>query len=669
MPRFGTYDFYFYRPVKHGHHFKCKLESFQSIDKDESFLTIWLQDPDKLDTLAERVEARARLKVSAYEDAGWDCPTELKSAEETDGANVILKFFAVHKWRHLDELHRRGWNDLRRIFGWPKEGTADHIVQYAGMQMLDSAYGAMLCIWTTLFLVRYEQLENLKIFRWGMHGAEQEIAPATHQRLPMTVVIVRKEFSDQYRGTVCESGQNLVHWILCLLFMLETIVAADFITSIRSKAFKDSEGSTFGISNVTVVLLAKYAVTLNIKLVDFIWTPLSTWLSQKENWRTETDLKSQMVVKLFAVKFVVFYYPFAFTIFVQPYEAEGQEGGQKHLTYLELQAVKRFLEEMLLAYKVSYARQRAVIFVFHIESLNLATKLILFIVSERVTCQEPYLNMPSYHIDAKASEKSHAEHDNAIMDSTRWQKQSRNWEILEVLMALKKGLEGLMGSKTVAQLRIQEHNEKAQSQRLRKITEGSVIHVEFGQSLEKKKDKQGLAQDMAGAAQSVATDGLAWPKSKHEPRLVDLKLDKPLGRGYFGEVWRGYRAGRSSTPVWAVKKIPLSLIEIDIMRSLRHPHIVELHFRMEFAEGGGMFDLLSKYGKFSCELAARHFYEVCDALEYLHTQTPQIIHRATFCGTPDYLAPEMIRGEGHNESLDMWEMGVLLCRGWSMSSC
>ena len=130
-----------------------------------------------------------------------------------------------------------------------------------------------------------------------------------------------------------------------------------------------------------------------------------------------------------------------------------------------------------------------------------------------------------------------------------------------------------------------------------------------------------LAQDMAGSAQSVATDGLAWPKSKHDPQLTemtdtagfqelsvwvadsccsswfnvprvsltkDLKLDKPLGRGYFGEVWqgpqirsccswdmlgssgdlltklcssvtrsdlrRGYRAGRSSTPVWAATR-------------------------------------------------------------------------------------------------------------------
>lgn len=138
---------------------------------------------------------------------------------------------------------------------------------------------------------------------------------------------VRKEFSDKYRGTIKESLQNLVHWVLCGLFMLETIVAAQYITMFRCQAYQNPEGSTWGISNATIVLVAKYAITLNIKIVDLIWTPLSTWLSKHENWRTEADLKAEMVVKLFAVKFVVFYYPFAFTIFVQPNTAEGCDGG------------------------------------------------------------------------------------------------------------------------------------------------------------------------------------------------------------------------------------------------------------------------------------------------------------------------------------------------------
>lgn len=602
--------------ILEGPNFHCKTGNYVSIDGDEYFLKIALKEKDMLHSLAERVEARARVKPSAYEKAKVVCPTEHKVGEEfkryesehrnlhtkdkqdnccpahvlfrkalkdkledfeepnvlrilrrhiinyiqiqeLQKAGVVSSFFAVHQWQHLQELHNRGWNNLSRLWSWPKDGTADFIVQYTGVQVaflfhlyntftrwlsgpavlstvnfvlrrcpftsaremkfVDSAYGAMLCMWTTVFLVRYNQLLNLKTYRWGMEGAEREIVP------------VRKEFSDEYRGSILDGLQKFAHSLLCLVFIVETIGAAQVISSVSHEAHAHPEESTRGIPNTTVILLAKYAITLNIKVVDLIWTPLSTWLSKKENWRTEPEMKSHMIVKLFAVKFVVFYYPFAHTILIQPYWGKGCDGGemsgcvsklrsdlyfffvcqvlseafavcmtlasvywsvrselkskraQNHkFTYLELQAkvpeygeaeqIQDYMQlvlsfgfiamfgvtcpsmsilcffvtfpiKRLLAYKISYAHQRViprveegigawrsimnfiayigvtctcyiVIFVFSIEHMDFASKLLVFILSERA------------------------------------------------LMGLKWVMETFMGTKTVAQLRAEEHNEK-----------------------------------------------------------------------------------------------------------------------------------------------------------------------------------------------------------------
>lgn len=102
--------------------------------------------------------------------------------------------------------------------------------------------------------------------------------------------------------------------------------ATAYLTARRREALDTPEGTTFGMPNAAVVPVFKYLVTLNIKVVGFLWASLSPWLSEQENFRTDAELKSAMVLKLFAVKFVIFYYPFIYTLFIQP-NMEGCDGG------------------------------------------------------------------------------------------------------------------------------------------------------------------------------------------------------------------------------------------------------------------------------------------------------------------------------------------------------
>lgn len=193
--------------------------------------------------------------------------------------------------------------------------------------------------------------------------------------------------------------------------------------------------------------------------------------------------------------------------------------------------------------------------------------------------------------------------------------------------------------------------------------------------------------------------------------INELLVTRTLGRGYFGEVCRAQEKAGSKR-MFAIKKIKQALIEkhkfqhqihreMSIMYSLNHPRIVKLFFNfedsrylylgMEFVTGGTLYDKLQRARRFPADVASRYFAETCDALQYIHHLPEKVIHRDikpenilldakdhvkladfgwanilqdqlrdTFCGTLDYLAPEMVEGTGHDESVDLWSMGVLL---------
>ena len=187
--------------------------------------------------------------------------------------------------------------------------------------------------------------------------------------------------------------------------------------------------------------------------------------------------------------------------------------------------------------------------------------------------------------------------------------------------------------------------------------------------------------------------------------------EKFIGKGGFGEVWKVVH--KQTNRVYVIKVIDKISIfeqklvdqmnrEIEMMYKLNHPHVMKLvnHFEdddkfymiMPYAAKGQLYSLLRRQVRFDQRTAAQYMRETIEAVRYLHSFSPKIIHRdikpenlllddnyrvklsdfgwanyqeenqlrKTFCGTPEYLSPEMIRKTGHNYLVDIWTLGVLL---------
>ena len=188
--------------------------------------------------------------------------------------------------------------------------------------------------------------------------------------------------------------------------------------------------------------------------------------------------------------------------------------------------------------------------------------------------------------------------------------------------------------------------------------------------------------------------------------------DRAIGKGGFGQVWKVHH--KSTGKIYVIKVMNKQNIidqkmteqinrEIEIMYKLNHPHIIKLfnHFEdddnlyliMHYASKGQLYSLLKKQGRFDQRTTAQYMREILSAVKYLHSFDPPIIHRdikpenilldengrvkladfgwsnyvssnnelrKTYCGTPEYLAPEMVKKEGHDTSVDIWDLGVLM---------
>mmetsp|Transcript_17084 Transcript_17084/g.47880 ORF Transcript_17084/g.47880 Transcript_17084/m.47880 type:complete len:393 (+) Transcript_17084:135-1313(+) len=190
--------------------------------------------------------------------------------------------------------------------------------------------------------------------------------------------------------------------------------------------------------------------------------------------------------------------------------------------------------------------------------------------------------------------------------------------------------------------------------------------------------------------------------------LEDFTLIKTVGRGSFGKVVQVRH--KTDGGIYAMKILKKEMVlkrkqyehtlsERRILEGIAHPFIVSLRYAFQtdhklymvfdFFNGGELYHYLSEGGRFTEDRARFYAAEICCALDYLHRRG--IVYRdlkpeniildaeghikvtdfglskegvegdtiKSICGTPEYLAPEILDKKGHGRAVDWYSIGAL----------
>jgi cGMP-dependent protein kinase len=235
---------------------------------------------------------------------------------------------------------------------------------------------------------------------------------------------------------------------------------------------------------------------------------------------------------------------------------------------------------------------------------------------------------------------------------------------------------------------------------LENILRKQVASYEKG-SEEEKKDTG--ADDAANKLKAATLDDFTDKSIKKS----DLRVLGTLGKGSFGHVQLVRDVSNKKT--YALKSVSKQQIvetgqqghimsEKRVMAAMNHPFLIrlyatfkdqdQLYFLLEPSLGGELFSVLRQRTFFDEDTARFFAASVVECFEYMHSKN--IVYRDlkpenlllngegflkitdfgfakeltgrtfTLCGTPDYLAPEIVAGKGHGKGVDWWTLGILI---------